>query len=145
MAITQNPDTTLAQVQLLIGDTDEVYIAGTVITYILANNSDNVQLAAIEATKYVISSLRRNVDEKVGDVEVNWGQLLKNYESLLKDLTSNTSYQSKTAGIYFGGVNKTEMDRVRDNSENIGGGIALGDYTSNNSSQRDSTDLYSID
>lgn len=142
MTITTKPSCPLEQVQLNIGDTEEELIAATVIQYILDNNGNSVPLATVEATKYIISSLTKRVNEEVGDVKIAWSQLLDNYRKLLKDFVSNPSYQTNGASIYIGGVNQTEIDRVNADTNSVSGGLCIGEFTTPTYSTSSDSDIY---
>ena len=144
MTITAKPTGPLEKVLLSIGDTEGELISPTVVQYLLDSNSNDVRLATLEATKYIVSSLSKRVDEEVGDVKVKWSQLLDNYKNLLKDFLTNPAYQTGGAGISFGGVSRTEMSRVENAPNSVGGGIRLGQFTSNSPSDRDINSVHHI-
>ena len=140
MVIEVKPDCPLVEVQLLIGDTEEELISGTVIQYILDQNDNSVGLAAIAAAKYIVSDLTKMVDEEVGDIEVNWSQLLDNYKKLLDNLVKNPIYGQARGNFIFGGTRQAKYDTVKNNSDAISSPIVGGEFSSTNSND----DEYSL-
>ncbi len=131
MPINNVPTTPEEEVLLLIGDEDQELITEAVITYILAQNNDDVNLTAIAAIKYIIASLSKRIDEEVGDVKVKFSQLLDNYKKLLADFLSDPAFGLGIGLHKFGGVSKTRADAVRTNSDSRGSPLKEGFFTKN--------------
>ena len=130
MAIDNVPTTPEEEVLLLIGDEDEELITADVITYILSENDDNVNLAAVAAIRYIISSLAKRIDEEVGDVKVKFSQLLDNYRKLLDDFLTNPAFSPFTVGLHkFGGVSKAKAAAVRQDPDSRGPALTEGFFT----------------
>jgi hypothetical protein len=142
MPINVVPSTPEEKVLLIIGDSGEDLITSSVITYILSVNDDDINKAAIEATKYIIASLAKKVDEEVGDIKVKFSQLLENYKKLLKDLLSNPAYQLAASNFIFGGTSKTEIDRVRGTPDSNLPPLKEGFFTKDGSEKHISTQSY---
>ena len=140
MAIDLKPDCPLTEVQLLIGDTEEELISGSVIQYILDRNGNAIGPSAIEAASYIVSDLTKMVDEEVGDIEVNWSQLLDNYKDLLKNLLKSPVYGQARGTFIFGGTSKVKYATVKDNPDAISSTIVGGEFSSTNSNE----DEYSL-
>ncbi len=145
MTITTLPDTSAHQVQLIIGDTPEDFIAETVIQFILDNNSDNVNAASITSLQYIIGDLSKKIDEEVGDIEVEWSQRLKHYRALLESLLKDPAFGFTPALHTFGGVSKEEIDRVRNNSDSKGSPIREGFFTNTRITRRDNSSFNDVE
>lgn len=147
MPINNVPSTPEEEVLLLIGDEDEELITSAVITYILAQNDDDVNKAAIAAIRYIIASLTKRIDEEVGDVKVKFSQLLDNYKKLLDDFLSDPAFGLGIGLHRFGGVSKTQSAAVRSNSDSRGNPLKEGFFTKNCDDDcfPDQTDIYALD
>ena len=131
MTIETVPSSLEEQVLLIIGDEEEELITIDVIAYILANNEDNVNLAAIEAIRYIIGYLTKRIDEEVGDIKVKFSQLLKNYKDLLKELLTDPSFALSLGLHRFGGVSKSASKAIARDTDSRRGPISEGFYTKN--------------
>jgi len=131
MTVTIDPaDDPIAQVRLTIGDAETTYILDdVVIQYILDKHSNDITASSLEALRYIVSTLGKKVDEEVGDVKVKWSQLRAHYKQLLSDLLRDPSITLTPVLHFFGGTSKTEINRVRNNSDSNLPPLQEGEFT----------------
>lgn len=113
----------LNQVRATIGDVDGSWISDSNITYLLSKNNNDIVLASREALDYILSEVAYFTREETGDVEVYWHQL---YEQLFKrksQIDKESLYKRAKSLFTFGGTTKTEMSRIRRDSESVGLGF----------------------
>ena len=122
-----NPQNDVFQVRLLIGDTQEEFIADNIIAYVLDKNNNDLYKTALEVLEYIVSNLSSEVDHKVGGESISASKLYKQKKQLLKDLKSNTMFSKReVASIYIGGTLQSEVDRVIKHEDSVLPPIASG-------------------
>lgn len=107
-------------VRFLIGDTNEhqpLLLDGE-INYLLGQYQNVPLAAAIQATETIMAKFSRLVDEKVGQVDVKFGERIKNMQLLQQQLRERLAINGATP--YAGGIshgdkqaNASDSDRVR--------------------------------
>lgn len=102
----------------LIGDTDSSawQLLDTQIDFVLTQ-FPNIWLAAAHCARMIAASYGRRVQKRVGDLEINYGQLQKNYLDLARELKAT----GDTIGIapYSGGISHSDKHVVADNTDRV--------------------------
>ena len=101
---------TLDKVRWLVGDTDttDQQLSNEEINAALADASDNPYAAAVICTRALISRYSRLVTKSVGDLSISYGDMAKNYRSLLGDLNQQATLQLCTP--YAGGISVADKE-----------------------------------
>lgn len=102
-------DTPEDRVRLNLGDTSDMpFLATAEITYSLSVNSGNENAATKQCAQFILAKMAYSGHEKLGQLEF-WGETVFNqFRTYLKDIVNNPIY-SGTAGIYVGGVDRTDI------------------------------------
>jgi hypothetical protein len=114
----------LNTVRLLVGDTDtqDQQVQNAEITFGLSQNGDNVYYSAGWIARTISSQYARRVNTSLdGALKADYSDLMKHYSTL----ADNLEYQGKTSGasvgILAGGITKSKVNSVRDNTNRIEG------------------------
>jgi hypothetical protein len=126
---TQLATSALFRIRFRLQDTDinNEFLVDDEINFLIGTNSTE-DLATLEAASIMLAQFAQYTREREGQIEV-YGNLVftqwKEYlEQLVKDLTTTTGI------VIIGGVNATEINRVKDDIESVGNGYEL-DFLSN--------------
>lgn len=106
-----NPaSSTLDKVRWLVGDTDttDQQLSDEEIAAALVDAGDNPYVAAIICTEALISKYSRLVTKSVGDLSISYGDIVKNYRSLLGDIRRRSTLQLCTP--YAGGISVADKE-----------------------------------
>ena len=126
-------DTTTASgrlntVRLLVGDTDTVdqQVQNEEITFSLSENGNNIYYAAAWSARNIASKYSRKVNTSLdGALKADYSDLAKQYRTLADDLEyqgkTNGSGSSVGIGVLAGGITKTGIETVRENTDRIEG------------------------
>ena len=126
-------DTTTASgrlntVRLLVGDTDTVdqQVQNEEITFSLSENGNNIYYAAAWSARNISSKYSRRVNTSLdGALKADYSDLAKQYKTLADDLEyqgkTNGSGSSVGIGVLAGGITKTGIETVRENTDRIEG------------------------
>ena len=126
-------DTTTASgrlntVRLLIGDTDTVdqQVQNEEITFSLSENGNNIYYAAAWSARNISSKYSRKVNTSLdGALKADYSDLAKQYRTLADDLEyqgkTNGSGSSVGIGVLAGGITKSGIETVRENTDRIEG------------------------
>jgi|TARA_B110000908_G_scaffold131331_1_gene154558 hypothetical protein len=126
-------DTTTASgrlntVRLLVGDTDTVdqQVQNEEITFSLSENGNNIYYAAAWSARNISSKYSRKVNTSLdGALKADYSDLAKQYRTLADDLEyqgkTNGSGSSVGIGVLAGGITKTGIETVRENTDRIEG------------------------
>ena len=126
-------DTTTASgrlntVRLLVGDTDTVdqQVQNEEITFSLSENGNNIYYAAAWSARNISSKYSRKVNTSLdGALKADYSDLAKQYKTLADDLEyqgkTNGSGSSVGIGVLAGGITKTGIETVRENTDRIEG------------------------
>ena len=111
-------------VRLLVGDTDTnaQQVENEEITFSLSENGDNVYYSGAWIARAISSKYSRKVTTQLsGALSADYSDLAKQYRVLADSL----EYQGKTSGasvgILAGGLTKSEVTSVRQNTDRIEG------------------------
>ena len=122
-------DTTTASgrlntVRLLVGDTETLdqQAQNEEVTFALTENGNGVYKAAAWIARAIASKYSRKVNTSLdGALKADYSDLAKQY----LQLADNLEYQGKTSGasvgILAGGITKTSIETVRDNTDRVEG------------------------
>ena len=122
-------DTTTASgrlntVRLLVGDTntDDQQVQNEEVTFSLSENSNNVYYSGAWVARVIASKYSRQVTTQLsGALSADYSDLAKQYQAL----ADNLEYQGKTSGaalgVLAGGITKTSIETVRDNTDRVEG------------------------
>ena len=112
----------LNSVRLLVGDTDtaDQQLQDEEVTFGLGQNGNSIYHTASWSARTIASKYSRQVTTALdGALSADYSDLAKQYMSLADTL----EYQAKTAGgnigIYAGGISKTSVQAVRENTDRI--------------------------
>ena len=107
------------EVRLLIGDTDtnNQMFSNEELQYYIDTYGSGVP-AAIAAIKGAIAKYSRYTDEKTGEIEVKWSQQIKNWTTLLEELTGVSS-SSSVPMPFGGGISKVDVSNRNEDSDRV--------------------------
>lgn len=99
------------RVRILVGDIDpsDVELDEVLYQYFLDVNSDDENLAAVQALKALVAKYAKACEEVVGDVEVKFKERYEGYSDLLDKFLKDPSFGILgTIQLYAGGLSFTE-------------------------------------
>jgi hypothetical protein len=114
----------LNTVRLLVGDTDTLdqQVQNEEITFGLAENNNNIYLAASWIARAISSKYARLVTTKLdGALSANYSDLAKQYQSLADQLEYQGKTNGASVGVIAGGITKSGIEAVRANTDRIEG------------------------
>lgn len=118
------PSGRLNIVRLLVGDTDTVdqQVQNEEITFGLSENGDNIYLSASWIARAISSKYSRLVTTSLsGALSSDYSDLAKQYQTLADQLEYQGKTNGASVGILAGGITKTQVERVRANTDRIEG------------------------
>ena len=114
----------LNTVRLLVGDTDttDQQVQNEEVTFSLTESNDNVYYAGAWSARAIASKYSRKVNTELsGALKADYSDLATHYYSL----ADNLEYQGKTSGasvgVLAGGITKSKVEAVRQNTNRIEG------------------------
>lgn len=114
----------LNTVRLLIGDTDttDQQVQNEEVTFSLTENGNNVYYSGAWVARAIASKYSRKVNTELsGALKADYSDLVTHYNSL----ADNLEYQGKTSGasvgVLAGGITKSTVEAVRQNTNRIEG------------------------
>ena len=114
----------LNTVRLLVGDTDttDQQVQNEEVTFSLSENGDNVYYSGAWVARAIASKYSRKVNTELsGALKADYSDLVTHYNSL----ADNLEYQGKTSGasvgVLAGGITKSTVEAVRQNTNRIEG------------------------
>jgi hypothetical protein len=122
-------DTTTASgrlntVRLLLGDTDtnDQQVQNEEVTFALAQTNDNVYFAAAWLARTVAAQYARRVNTSVdGALSADYSDLQKQYINLAETLEYQGKKSGAVLGVVAGGITKSGINTVRDNTNRVEG------------------------
>lgn len=119
---TDTPSKRLNAVRLLIGDTDtnNQILQDEEISFGLSQNSTNVYFTASWCCKVIASKYSSLVDVQLdGALSSKYSDLQKQYLRMADELEEQAKASSGFINVYAGGISKTAVDNVRQNTDRI--------------------------
>jgi len=114
----------LNTVRLLVGDTDttDQQVQNEEVTFSLSENGNNVYYSGAWVARTIASKYSRKVNTELsGALKADYSDLVTHYNSL----ADNLEYQGKTSGasvgVLAGGITKSTVEAVRQNTNRIEG------------------------
>ena len=114
----------LNTVRLLVGDTDttDQQVQNEEVTFSLTENGNNVYYSGAWVARTIASKYSRKVNTELsGALKADYSDLVTHYNSL----ADNLEYQGKTSGasvgVLAGGITKSTVEAVRQNTNRIEG------------------------
>lgn len=114
----------LNTVRLLVGDTDttDQQVQNEEVTFSLTENGNNVYYSGAWVARAIASKYSRKVNTELsGALKADYSDLVTHYNSL----ADNLEYQGKTSGasvgVLAGGITKSKVEAVRQNTNRIEG------------------------
>ena len=114
----------LNTVRLLVGDTDttDQQVQNEEVTFSLTENGNNVYYSGAWIARAIASKYSRKVNTELsGALKADYSDLVTHYNSL----ADNLEYQGKTSGasvgVLAGGITKSKVEAVRQNTNRIEG------------------------
>ena len=114
----------LNTVRLLVGDTDttDQQVQNEEVTFSLTENGNNVYYSGAWVARAIASKYSRKVNTELsGALKADYSDLVTHYNSL----ADNLEYQGKTSGasvgVIAGGITKSTVEAVRQNTNRIEG------------------------
>jgi hypothetical protein len=114
----------LNTVRLLVGDTDttDQQVQNEEVTFSLTENGNNVYYSGAWIARAIASKYSRKVNTELsGALKADYSDLVTHYNSL----ADNLEYQGKTSGasvgVLAGGITKSTVEAVRQNTNRIEG------------------------
>ena len=114
----------LNTVRLLVGDTDttDQQVQNEEVTFSLSENGNNVYYSGAWVARAIASKYSRKVNTELsGALKADYSDLVTHYNSL----ADNLEYQGKTSGasvgVLAGGITKSKVEAVRQNTNRIEG------------------------
>ena len=108
----------------LVGDTDttDQQVQNEEVTFSLSENGDNVYYSGAWIARAIASKYSRKVNTELsGALKADYSDLVTHYNSL----ADNLEYQGKTSGasvgVLAGGITKSTVEAVRQNTNRIEG------------------------
>jgi hypothetical protein len=114
----------LNTVRLLVGDTDtdDQQLQDEEITFSLSETGDSAYLAAAWSARAVASKYSRLVTTQLdGALKSDYSDLSKQYRTLADNLEYKGKTSGSSVGILAGGISKTRVKVVRENTDRIEG------------------------
>ena len=114
----------LNTVRLLVGDTDttDQQVQNEEVTFSVTENGNNVYYSGAWIARAIASKYSRKVNTELsGALKADYSDLVTHYNSL----ADNLEYQGKTSGasvgVLAGGITKSTVEAVRQNTNRIEG------------------------
>lgn len=139
MTITTDIYTEVGEVRFLIGDISEPYqldstaVQSRLLRYPTLSRDYRIYFSALDCLKYLLANLaltgssRKRHRAGGEEIEEYGGDKFKALKVLYEDLLQNPpAGVSSIPSIYFGGVSKTEMERVTSDCDSVGVTLGLG-------------------
>lgn len=114
----------LNTVRLLLGDTNTLdqQVQDEEVLFALAQTNNSVYYAAAWLAKTVASQYARKVDVSLdGALSAKYSDLSKQYQTLSEKLEYQGKKSGAAVGVIAGGITKTSVNSVRENTDRIGG------------------------
>lgn len=114
----------LNTVRLLLGDTETLdqQVQDEEVLFALSQTNNNVYYAAAWLAKTVASQYARKVDVSLdGALSAKYSDLSKQYQALSEKLEYQGKKSGASVGVVAGGITKTSVNSVRENTDRIGG------------------------
>jgi len=110
---------TLDKVRWLIGDTDtsDQQLSDEEINAALVVSGDDPYTAAISCVEALIAKYSRKVTKSMGDLSINYGDIVANYRSLLGDIRRRATLQLCTP--YAGGISISDKQTDEADSDRV--------------------------
>lgn len=115
-----NPaSSTLDKVRWLVGDTDttDQQLSNEEIAAALVDAGGNPYVAAVICVEALISHYARLVTKSVGDLSISYGDVVKNYQSLLGTLQKKATIQ--LCKPYAGGISIADKETDEGDSDRV--------------------------
>lgn len=116
------PATSLVdQVRLAIGDVscgDEEWLSDDTYEWLLQKYSNNVNRASLDAARFILFALTRNVRERAGQIEFYGSEQYRNYKDALVEYLRNPNMSLFIPSPYAGGISKSDIQANIDNTDN---------------------------
>lgn len=109
------------RVRVYITDTDnnELLVDQSVIEFYYDEAGQNAQMAAIKCLNYLIFTIAKMGDEKVGGVYLKNSDRLDNLKKVLAYLKANMSSGIGAAGVYAGGISVCDVITRRNDPDSV--------------------------
>ena len=114
----------LNTVRLLLGDTDydDPQTHDEEVLFAIAQANNNVYSAASWLARTISSQYARKVDVQIdGALSAKYSDLSKQYKALAETLEYQGKKSGAVVGVAAGGLTKTDIERVRSNTDRIEG------------------------
>jgi len=114
----------LNTVRLLLGDTDydDPQTQDEEVLFAIAQANNNVYSAASWLARTISSQYARKVDVQIdGALSAKYSDLSKQYKALAETLEYQGKKSGAVVGVAAGGLTKTDIERVRSNTDRIEG------------------------
>lgn len=118
----------LDQLRFTIGDTDttDQQLTDEELNYLLTDRG-SVAGAAVSALHALIAKYTRLVDQRTGDIDIKYSQLLQGYRDLLAQITSVGGLASIVPdNIYAGGISESDKETVEQDTDRVAPQFSLG-------------------
>lgn len=126
---TQLTASALFRIRFRLQDTDinNEFLVDDEINFLIGTNSTE-DLATLEAASIMLAQFAQYTREREGQIEVYGNLVFTQWKDYLEQLVKELS--SADGVVIIGGVNATEINRVKDDIESVGNGYEL-DFLSN--------------
>jgi hypothetical protein len=114
----------LNTVRLLLGDTDSLdqQAQDEEVLFALSQSGNNVYSSASWLARTISSQYARKVDVQLdGSLSAKYSDLSKQYKALAETLEYQGKKSGAVVGVAAGGITKTQIERVRSNTDRIEG------------------------
>jgi hypothetical protein len=112
----------LNSVRLLLGDTDTLdqQVQDEEIFFALGVSNDSIYSATSWCARFVAAKYSRRVDTQLdGALSAKYSDLNKHYMMLSQVMEDQAKKQGAAIGVKAGGISKTTVDNVRQNTDRI--------------------------
>ncbi len=110
--------------RLLVGDTNTLdqQTQDEEITFALSESNDNVYYAAAWVSRTIASQYSRKVNTELsGALKADYSDLAKQYTKMAENLEYQGKKAGASLGVAAGGISKTTINTVRDNTDRVQG------------------------
>ena len=114
----------LNTVRLLVGDTNTLdqQVQNEEITFALSETNNNVYYAAAWVARAIASKYSRKVNTSLdGALSADYSDLQRQYSTLADNLEYQGKKVGAVVGVVAGGITKTDINSVRENTDRVEG------------------------
>ena len=101
---------------------DNEFLSDAELQYILTTRNDDEPLATLDAARRMLAQFAQYTREREGLIEVYGNEVFNQWKRYLDDLVKDLASGGTVGYTLIGGVQRTEVDRVKCDQESVDGG-----------------------